>query len=158
MVLMPELAPKTVSQSKTDMSQLMLPEHVNMLGTVYGGAILSIVDSVAYVCAARHAGPYCVTASVDRVDFRYPVYVGELVSFLASVNYVGRTSMEIGIKIIAENLVTGKKRHTNSCYLTMVSVDAHGHPQEVPRLIPETEEEKRRFKAGEERKRSRLGK
>ncbi len=153
---MAELAPKTVSQSKTDMSQLMLPQHVNMGGTVYGGAILSIADSVAYVCAARHAGPYCVTASVDKVDFRYPIYVGELVSFLASVNYVGHTSMEIGIKIIAENLVTGKRRHTNSCYFTMVSVDVHGHPQEVPRLIAESEEEKRRFKAGEERRKARL--
>src|SRR5438045_2835162 len=103
------------------MSQLMLPQHVNFGGVVYGGTILSIADSVAYVCAARHAGPLCVTASVDRVDFREPIKIGDVVTFLASVNYVGRTSMEIGIKILAEDIRTNKKRHTNSCYFTMVS-------------------------------------
>ncbi len=104
---------KKVSESKTEMSQLMLPQHVNLAGTVYGGTVLSIADSVAYVCAARHAGPSCVTVSIDRVDFREPVRIGELVTFLASVNYVGKSSMEIGIKIIAENIKTGEKRHTN---------------------------------------------
>ena len=143
---------KKVSESKTEMSQLMLPQHVNLAGTVYGGTVLSIADSVAYVCAARHAGPSCVTVSIDRVDFREPVRIGELVTFLASVNYVGRSSMEIGIKIIAENIKTGEKKHTNSCYFTMVCVDEHGHPSEVPRLVPQTEEEKRRFREGEKRR------
>ena len=143
---------KKVSDSKTEMSQLMLPQHINMAGTVYGGAILSIADSVAYVCAARHAGPSCVTVSVDRVDFREPIKIGELVTFLASVNYVGRSSMEIGIKIVAEDLKTGKKRHTNSCYFTMVCVDNQGRPNEVPRLVPETEDEKRRWRDGERRR------
>ena len=130
----------------------MMPQHANFAGTVYGGTILSITDSVAYVCAARHAGPYCVTVSVDRVDFREPIRIGELVTFLASVNFVGRSSMEIGIKIIAENLATGSKRHTNSCYFTMVCLDDQGRPKQVPRLIPETDEEKRRYEEGRARR------
>lgn len=143
---------KTVQASRTEMSQLMLPQHVNLAGMVYGGTILSIADSVAYVCASRHAGPNCVTVSVDRVDFHEPIRIGELVTFFASVNYVGRSSMEVGIKILAEDLKTGKKRHTNSCYFTMVSVNNLGKPVEVPRLVPETEEEKRRFLEGEKRR------
>ncbi|MBI4358405.1 MAG: acyl-CoA thioesterase [Candidatus Omnitrophica bacterium] len=143
---------KKVSESRTEMSQLMLPQHANIAGTVYGGAILSIADSVAYVCAARHAGPNCVTVSVDQVDFREPVRIGELVTFKASVNYVGRTSMEIGIRIEAENLKTGERRHTNSCYITMVALDDRGKPVEVPRLICETEVERRRFREGQIRR------
>ncbi len=146
---------KKAADSKTEMSQLMMPHHANFAGTVYGGTILSVADSVAYVCASRHAGPNCVTVSVDRVDFHEPIQIGELVTFKASVNYVGRSSMEIGIKIIAENLKTGQRRHTNSCYFTMVSVDLRGKPVEVPRLQLETEEEKRRYAAGEERRRIR---
>ncbi len=146
---------KTVSESKTEMSQLMLPQHVNFAGTVYGGAILSIADSVAYVCASRHAGPRCVTVSVDRVDFHEPIRIGEVVTFLASVNFAGRTSMEIGIKIVAEDLKTGHKRHTNSCYFTMVRLDEKGRPAEAPRIVPETEEEKRRFSDGEKRRMAR---
>jgi acyl-CoA hydrolase len=144
-------ASKKVSESKTEMSQLMLPSHANMAGTVYGGTILSIADGVAYVCASRHAGPNCVTVSVDRVDFREPIRIGELVTFRASVNYVGRASIKVGIKIFAEDLKTGKSRHTNSCYFTMVCVDDQGKPMSVPRLIPETEDEKRRYKEGEAR-------
>ncbi len=119
---------------------------------MYGGAILSIADSAAYVCAARHAGPRCVTVSVDQVDFREPIRIGELVTFKASINYVGRTSMEIGIRIEAEDLQTGKKRHTNSCYFTMVALDNSGKPVPVPRLICETKDEKRRFKEGQIRR------
>ena len=143
-------------ESKTEMSQLMMPQHANLAGTVFGGTILSIADSVAYVCASRHAGPNCVTVSVDRVEFHEPIHIGELVRCLASVNYVGRTSMEIGIKIIAEDLKTGAKRHTNSCYFTMVCLDKQGKPAEVPRLILETEEEKRRFHAAEQRRQNRI--
>ena len=142
---------KTVSQSRTEMSQLMLPQHANFAGMVYGGAILSIADSVSYVCAARHAGPNCVTVSVDRVDFRQPIRIGELVTFLASVNFTGHSSMEIGIKILAENLGTGQRRHTNSCYITMVCLNDQGRPKEVPRIMPETEEEKRRYEEGRKR-------
>lgn len=129
----------------------MLPQHANFAGTVYGGTILSIADSVAYVCAARHAGPHCVTMSVDRVDFRDPIRIGELVTFLASVNFVGRTSMEVGIRIVAEDFKTGNKRHTNSCYFTMVCLDEKGRPTEAVKIIPETEAEKRRFEAGRRR-------
>ena len=143
---------KTVSQSQVEMSHLMMPQHANIAGTVYGGAILSIADSAAYVCAARHAGPRCVTVSVDQVDFREPIRIGELVTFKASINYVGRTSMEIGIRIEAENLQTGKKRHTNSCYFTMVALDESGKPTPVPNLICETKDEKRRFKEGQIRR------
>ena len=146
---MPE---KKVSASRTEMSQLMLPQHANMGGTVYGGTILSIADGVAYVCAARHAGPNCVTVSVDRVDFREPIKIGELVTFLASVNFTGRSSMQIGIKIFAENLRTGQKRHTNSCYFTMVCLDDRGRPREVPHIVPETAEEKRRYEEGRKRR------
>lgn len=143
---------KRVADSKSEMNQLMMPQHANFAGVIYGGTILSIADSVAYVCAARHAGPKCVTVSVDRVEFREPIRIGELVTFLASVNYVGRTSMEIGIKIMTEDFVTGKKRHTNSCYFTMVCLDDQGRPKEVPRLIAETDEEKRRYAGGERRR------
>ena len=143
---------RTVKESKTEISQLMVPEHVNLRGTVYGGAILYLADGVAYVCAARHAGPDCVTVSVDKVEFHEPIRLGELVTFLASVNYVGCSSMEIGIKIYAEDLATGKKRHNNSCYFTMVCLDGTGRPKEVPRLIPESGEEKRHFEAGKKRR------
>ena len=143
---------KKVSDSRTEMSQLMMPQHANIAGTVYGGQILSIADSAAYVCAARHAGPRCVTVSVDQVDFREPIKIGQLVTFRASVNYVGKTSMEIGIQIEAENLQTGEKRHTNSCYFTMVALDESGKPTEVPRLVCESAIEKRRFREGQIRR------
>lgn len=146
------MAEKKVSESRTEMSQLMMPHHANIAGTVYGGVLLSIADSVAYVCAARHAGPNCVTVSVDQVDFREPIRIGELVTLKASVNYVGRTSMEIGIRIEAENLKTGDRRHTNSCYFTMVSLDEAGRPSPVPRLICETPVEKKRSKEGQIRR------
>ena len=144
--------PKTVAFSKTEMSQLMMPHNANHAGFVHGGVILSIADNVAYVCAARHAGPSCVTVSVDRVDFREPIHIGEVVTFQASVNFVGRTSMEVGIRIIAEDLKTGNKRHTNSCYFTMVLVDSKGRPQAVPGLLPETDDEKRRQSDGAKRR------
>ena len=146
------LMEKSVNDSKTEMSQLMLPQHANFAGTIYGGTIISIADSVAYVCAARHAGPNCVTVSVDRVNFHESIRIGELVTFLASVNFTGRSSMEIGIKIFAENLGTGRKRHTNSCYFTMVHLDDQGRPKEVPGVIPETDEEKRRYQEGQKRR------
>ena len=143
---------KTVKQSQTEISQLMMPQHANLAGTVYGGTILSLADGVAYVCAARHATPNCVTVSVDQVDFREPIRIGELITLKASVNYVGRTSMEIGIRIEAEDLKTGKKRHTNSCYFTMVALDEHRRPTPVPELIAETPIEQKRMRAGKIRR------
>ncbi len=152
----PDLVPRPVSASQATMSELMMPHHANNLGNVFGGVILSLVDRVAAVAATRHARRQCVTVSVDRVDFLEPIYLSELVTARASVNYVGRTSMEVGVRIEAENLVTGQRRHTNSCYVTYVAIDAHGKPIPVPPVLPETEEERARFHAAEERRRRRL--
>jgi acyl-CoA hydrolase len=134
----------------------MMPQHANNLGHVFGGVVLGLVDKVAAVAAYRHARVSCVTASIDRVDFREPVYVGDLVVLKASVNYVGRTSMEVGVRVESENLLTGRRRHTNSCYLTFVAVDRDGQPVPVPDLKPETSDELRRHQAASERRRRRL--
>jgi acyl-CoA hydrolase len=134
----------------------MLPQHSNVLGHIFGGVILSMMDTTAAVSAIRHARLACVTVSVDRVDFREPIYVGDLVIMKSSVNYVGRTSMEVGVRVEAENLLTGVRRHTNSCYLTFVAVDRTGKPVPVPRLKPETAEEIRRYEAAKKRRERRL--
>ncbi len=133
-----------------------MPQHANNLGHVFGGVVLGLVDKVAAVSAYRHARLNCVTASIDRVDFRAPVFVGDLVILKASVNYVGRTSMEVGVRVETENLLTGRRRHTNSCYLTFVAVDRDGRPVEIPDLKPETTEELRRHSAAGDRRRRRL--
>jgi acyl-CoA hydrolase len=134
----------------------MLPQHANVLGHIFGGVILSMMDTTAAVSAIRHARLACVTVSVDRVDFREPIYVGDLVIMKSSVNYVGRTSMEVGVRVEAENLLTGVRRHTNSCYLTFVAVDRSGKPVPVPRLRPETADEIRRYDAAKKRRERRL--
>ena len=134
----------------------MLPPDANNLGHVFGGVIMALVDTTAAVAAIRHARSTCVTVSIDRVDFREPVHLGDLVVLKASVNYVGRTSMEVGVRVEAEDLITGVRRYTNSCYLTFVAVDARGRPQQVPALVPETDAEKRRYAAAQERRRRRL--
>ena len=151
-----DLAPKPVRDSVTTMSELMMPNMANNMGNVFGGVILSLVDRVAAVAATRHARRPCVTVSVDQVDFKEPIYLGELVTAQASVNFTGRTSMEVGVRIESENLLTGKKRGTNSCYVTYVAVDERGKPTPVPPVVPETEEEKRRYKAAEARRAHRL--
>jgi acyl-CoA hydrolase len=143
---------KKISESRTLMSQLMMPNDANQMGTIHGGAILSIADKVAYVCGCRHADSYCVTASVDRVSFDSPIKIGQLVTFEATIRYTGRTSMEIGIDIFAEDLLTRVKTHTNTCYFTMVAIDENGKPKTVPQLILETEDEKRRFEEAKLRK------
>ncbi|HYQ38548.1 MAG TPA: acyl-CoA thioesterase [Pseudomonas sp.] len=134
------------------MTVLMTPNNANFSGNVHGGALLKYLDEVAYACASRYAGSYVVTLSVDQVIFRQPIHVGELVTFLASVNYTGRTSMEIGIKVITEDIRTQQVRHTNSCYFTMVAVDENRNTMPVPTLIPETAEQKRRFAQAEQRR------
>ena len=134
------------------MTVLMTPDMANFSGNVHGGAILKLLDQVAYACAARYAGQYVVTLSVDQVTFKQPIHVGEMVSFLASVNYVGRSSMEIGIKVIAENIRSHETRHVNSCFFTMVAVGDDGKPTAVPPLRPFTPDEKRRHAAAEIRK------
>jgi acyl-CoA hydrolase len=134
------------------MTVLMTPDMANFAGNVHGGAILKYLDSVAYACASRYSGSYVVTLSVDRVVFRQPIHVGELVTFLASENYTGTTSMEIGIKVVTENIQQGLMRHTNSCYFTMVAVDENRNPVQVPPLLTETEDQKRRFHEAAQRR------
>jgi uncharacterized protein (TIGR00369 family) len=138
------------------MSELMMPNMANNLGHVFGGVILSLVDRVAAVAAIRHARQPCVTVSVDRVDFHQPIHLGELVIARASVNFVGRTSMEVGVRIEAEHLVTGERRHTNSCYVTFVAIDPDGHPVPVRPLLLETDEDRRRHEGALARRRLRL--
>lgn len=138
--------------SELEMVVLMTPDMANFSGKVHGGALLNLLDRVAYSCASRFSQQYAVTLSVDQVVFRQPIHVGELVTFRASVNYAGRTSMEIGIRVEAEEIRTGERRHTNSCYFTMVAVDADGKPTPVPPLCPQTEVKKRREKAALDRR------
>ncbi len=133
----------------------MTPDMANFSGHVHGGSLLKLLDQVAYACAAKYCKSYVVTAALDQVFFRQQVHVGELVTFMAHVNHVGRSSMEIGIKVVAENLRTHEKRHTTSCYFTMVALDENGKTIEIQRLTLETEEEKRHFAAAGIRKKLR---
>lgn len=150
------MKPRHPRESETVMSQLMEPHHANIMGNVFGGVILSLADHVAAVAAIRHSRHQCVTVSVDKVDFREPIKVGELVTAMSRVNFAGRTSMEIGVKIMAEVITTGERRHTNSCYLTYVALDDTGHPTEVPPVAPETPDEKRRYERAMHRRANRV--
>ncbi|MCG9793432.1 acyl-CoA thioesterase [Flavobacterium algicola] len=136
---------KTVSSSHITISELMLPSHTNFSGKIHGGYILSLMDQIAFACASKFCGNYCVTASVDTVNFLMPIEVGELVSMKASVNYVGRTSMIVGIRVEAENIQTGVIKHCNSSYFTMVSKDNEGKTSLVPGLILTSLKEVTRF-------------
>ena len=136
-----------LSTHQLSMTVLMSPDMANFSGKVHGGAILKLLDQVAYACASRYAARYVVTLSVDRVLFLQAIQVGELVTFLASVNYTGKSSMEVGIKVIAENIRTQEVRHVNSCFFTMVAVDDAGKAVPVPALQPATPDEVRRFQA-----------
>jgi acyl-CoA hydrolase len=134
------------------MTVLMTPDMANFSGNVHGGTILKLLDQAAYACASRYAGRYVVTLSVDQVMFRQPVHVGELVTFLAAVNHTGSSSMEVGIKVITENIRSQVVRHANSCFFTMVAVDDEGKPTPVPPLAPSTPDEFRRFAEAQRRK------
>ena len=134
------------------MTVLMTPDMANFSGNVHGGTLLKMLDQVAYSCASRYAGTYVVTLSVDRVLFRDAIKVGELVSFSASVNYTGRTSLEVGIRVDTENIRDGTHRHTNSSYFTMVAVDDTGAPVPVPPLTPTTAAERERYEAAAARR------
>jgi acyl-CoA hydrolase len=147
---------KPVRESEHETSELMMPHHANNLGHVFGGVMLSMMDKTAAVAAFRHCRMNVVTASIDRVDFREPIHVGDLVVMKASVNFVGRTSMEVGVRVEAEELLSGRRRHTNSCYLTFVAVDRNGRPIEIPGLAPETPDQVRRFQAAQQRRQRRL--
>ncbi len=144
--------PRTVNYSKTTITELMIPAYANFGGKIHGGILLSMMDKVAYACAAKHSGGYCVTVSVDNVDFKAPINVGELVSLAASVNYVGRSSLVIGIHVTAENIETGEQKHTNTSYFTMVAKDKNGMTREVPALVLESVEQIRRFMEAMKRK------
>lgn len=136
---------KSVGYSQTTLTELMIPSYANFGGKIHGGILLSLMDKVAYACASKHAGNYCVTVSVDNVEFLQPVDVGEMVSMFASVNYVGNSSLVIGIKVIAEDFKIGTVKHTNTSYFTMVAKDENGQVTQVPGLILENKEDARRF-------------
>ncbi|MED5620594.1 acyl-CoA thioesterase [Ideonella sp. BN130291] len=142
----------TLPSHQLSMTVLMTPDTANFAGNVHGGTILKLLDQVAYACASRYAGRYVVTLSVDQVVFRSPIHVGELVTFLASVNHTGTSSMEVGVKVIAENIRTQEERHVNSCFFTMVAVDDERKPVPVPPLQPATPAEKHRCEAAKLRK------
>ncbi len=147
---------KTPSASTTTVTKLMMPIDANVSGNVFGGTILKLIDEVGSIAAVRHARRNVVTASVDQMNFLAPVHIGDLLRVIASVNHVHKTSMEIGVRVEAEDPLTGKIRHTGTCYLTCVALDRNGRPTPVPPLIPETEEEKRRWAEAEVRRDHRL--
>ncbi len=147
---------KKVKESSVVMVQLMSPQDVNIAGTVHGGVVMKLIDTAAGVAAVRHTRTSTVTASVDRLDFHHPVFVGDLLTVKASPNLVGRTSMEVGVRVESENLFTGETRHTASAYLTLVALDKDLRPTAVPPLILETEEEARRNREAQARREIRL--
>jgi uncharacterized protein (TIGR00369 family) len=136
---------KPVSYSQTTLTEFMIPSYANFGGKIHGGILLSLMDKVAYACASKHAGNYCVTVAVENVDFLQPVEVGEMVSMYATVNYVGNSSLVIGIRVIAENFKIGTVKHTNTSYFTMVAKDDEGKLTKVPGLILENKTDARRF-------------
>jgi len=138
------------------MSVLMTPDKANFTGHVHGGELLKYLDQIAYACATRYCGHYVVTLSVDKVLFKRPIFVGNFVTFFASINYAGSTSMEVGIKVVAEDIHKKTATHTNTCYFTMVALDDNKRPIRVPQLKLESDEDTRRYKAAKKRRESRL--
>jgi len=147
---------KTVKDSAVIMAQVMGPQDVNCAGNVHGGVIMKLIDTAASVVAIRHSRTNAVTASIDRLDFHYPVFSGDLVTFKACLNLVGKTSMEVGVRVESENLFSGEFRHTASAYLTYVALDKAGRPMQLSPLILETAEEKRRNSEAIARREARL--
>ena len=147
---------KTVENSQVEMIEIIFPNDANPLGNIFGGRVMQLIDIVASIAAMRHCRNAVVTASMDRLDFVSPAYVGEILILQASVNYVARTSMEVGVKVTAENPLTGERRHTASSYVTYVAIDKSGIPVPVPAIQPETEEQKRRYLQAEARRNHRL--
>jgi len=142
------LSPKKVSESCVESTYMVLPEHTNALGSIFGGTIMSWVDITASIVAFRHCRSLVVTASMDEMSFLHPVKLGDLVTVKASLNYTSKHSMELGVKVIAENPVTAKRTHTSSAYLTFVSLDGNGKAQPVPPVMAESDDEKRRYEEG----------
>ena len=150
------LESKKISESKVEIAQVMMPEHSNAAGNVHGGYILKLVDQAGAIVAARHTHLNCVTASLDRMDFISPVFIGNLAFAKASVNYTGRTSMEIGVRIEAECLKTGTHTHVGSAYLIFVALDRNDKPIAIPQILPETEKDKRRYEEAKKRREYRI--
>lgn len=146
---------KKPEESRISMSYMMLPQDTNQYGRIHGGVILKYIDTTAGVVSSRHSRKNTVTVCLDRTDFLLPIFVGELVTFKANVNMVGKTSMEVGVRVEAENLTTGEVRHTNSAYLTMVALDENGKPTSVPPLLLENETDKRREREAQTRRKQR---
>lgn len=147
--------PKTIRESRGEFQRLMMPTDANPMGNVYGGTIMKYIDEVASVIAIRHCRTNTVTASIDRMDFFYPVYIGNLLILKGALNFVGTTSMEVGVRVEAEDLKTGKRLHTGSCYLTMVSLDQWGKPTTAPKVTPTNDEERGWFEGAQERRNAR---
>jgi uncharacterized protein (TIGR00369 family) len=147
---------KHVKDSQITLNQLMLPHHTNPMGNVHGGEIMKLVDETGALCAIRHAQRPVVTLAIDSMTFHSPVHVGDLVALSASLNWVGRSSIEVGVRVIAENPLTGEQTHTNTAYLVYIALDETGRPTEVPRLILETDEERQRWAEAEARQQRRL--
>jgi uncharacterized protein (TIGR00369 family) len=147
---------KRVQDTSVVIAQMMIPQDANPAGNIHGGVIMKLIDTAASVVAARHARSNVVTASIDRLDFHHPAYIGDLLFFRASLNLVGKTSMEVGVRVEAENLRTGEVRRTNSAYLTYVALDEKGRPCEVPPLILENEDDRRRNSEARSRREVRL--
>jgi len=147
---------KRVSESIVTMTELVLPNHTNQLGNLLGGQLMHWIDICAALASSKHSQRICVTASVDRIDFHHPIKLGNVVTLVASVNRAFRTSMEVGVKVFAESHILGTKIHTNTAYLTFVSVDENGKPVQTFEILPETDDEKRRYDEALERRRKRL--
>jgi acyl-CoA hydrolase len=147
---------KPVSASRSEMTEVVLPQDANPLGNILGGRVMHLMDIAAAIAAHRHSNSYVVTASVDYVDFRNPIRVGELIVLKSSVNRVFHTSMEVGVKIFSENILTGERKHTTSAYVTFVAIDENRQPHVVAPLILESKDDKRRFREAGERRRIRL--
>ncbi|WP_350285469.1 acyl-CoA thioesterase [uncultured Croceitalea sp.] len=143
---------KSAKASRVSITELMQPSHSNFGGKVHGGYILSLMDQIAFACASKHSQSYCVTASVNRVNFLNPVEVGDLLTLKGSINYTGKTSMVVGVRVESENIITGKRKHCNSSYFTMVAKDEKGKNIEVPGLVINDKEGMRRFARSKERK------
>ncbi len=148
--------PKPISASRIQLAQMMQPEHANTQGNVHGGWIMKLADEAGALAATRHAGHRTVTVAIDRMVFRHPIHIGDLVLFNAEVTYAGRTSMEVEVRVTAENPITGERLETNTAYFVYVAIDEHGRPTQIPPLLPETPEEEERLRAAEERQKRRL--
>lgn len=148
--------PRPVRASRVEVTRLVMPNEANAYGTIFGGVVMQQIDITASIAAMRHARQPVVTAGIDSLDFRLPIRVGQVMILMAAVNWAGRTSMEVGVKVYAENPLTGERDHTNTAFVTFVAIDASGRPAPVPPVLPETDEERQWFREAQERRRLRL--